>query len=57
MKKLFICNLSNFKNYFVKYIDEIRDEIIVFKFNYELPIKRPRFSTRDRHLFKIKVNK
>lgn len=39
MKKLFICNLSSFKNYFIKYIDEIRDEIIVFKFNDEILVR------------------
>ena len=40
MKKLFICNVSNINgSYFIKYVDEIRDEIIVFKFNGEIIIR------------------
>ena len=40
MKKLFICNVSNINGgHFIKYVDEIRDEIIVFKFNEEIIIR------------------
>ncbi len=40
MEKLFVCNLSSIENgYIVKYIDTIRDEIIVFKFNNEILIR------------------
>ena len=40
MKTLHVCNLSSIQDgYFVKYIDEIKDEIIVFKFNNEILIR------------------
>jgi len=40
MKTLFVCDLSNIRNnYFIKYIDKIRDEIIVFKYNEEILIR------------------
>ena len=37
--------------------DKIEDRYYEDQIKLELPIKRPRFSTRDRHLFKIKENK
>ena len=40
MKKLFICELSKIKHgHFIKYVDEIRDEIIVFNFKGEILIR------------------
>jgi nitrite reductase/ring-hydroxylating ferredoxin subunit len=40
MKALHICNLSSIQDgSFVKYIDEIKDEIIVFKFNNDILIR------------------
>ena len=40
MKALHVCSLSSIQDgFFVKYIDEIRDEIIVFKFKNEILIR------------------